>query len=259
MASKHPRGFGAKVDPTNSNERNLFRAHEAVPFIQVKYSDSHWLLDHDVNTLVGPDQQLILVDWEDEQKFIGRHPDAVVERCIRLEEHINYVFLGDRWTYETLSPRENRTQINRSVALQQYLGRRFEEFGAHFEFNPMLQGWKGWHLERCRPLVDEFGGGFVGWDATGYRSKYELAGDVNHAIEQLRLEGVYVSGRIGRTHLPLLPDEVVAFSGKRGILDEVQLANGEFSRELLHRSVAERVRKFEHPQTELRQFLTATP
>lgn len=254
----HPSGFVAKVDPTNANERALFRDHDAVQYLQVKYSDSHWLLKHPVDELLGPDQQLILVDWEDEVHFIGRHPDAVVERCIALEDHIDYVFLGDRWTYGTLTPRQNRTQINRSIALQQYFGRRFREFGADFEFNPMLQGWKRWHLERFMPVLEEFGSGLVGWDATGYRSKYLLTGDLNGAVEQLGLDGVYVSGRIGPTHLSVLPSEVVAFSGKRGILNDVEIADGEFSRELLHESVAQRLRKFKNPQAELRQFTTAT-
>ena len=52
------RRFVAKVDPFNSNERDLFRGHEAVPSLQVKYSDSHWLLNNPVDELVDPDQQL---------------------------------------------------------------------------------------------------------------------------------------------------------------------------------------------------------
>lgn len=64
----YPRGIVIKIDPFNSNERALFRGHEAVPFLQVKYGDSNWLLDNPVTDLLGSNQQLILVDWEDGEK-----------------------------------------------------------------------------------------------------------------------------------------------------------------------------------------------
>lgn len=70
---------------------------------------------------------------------------------------------------------------------------------------------------------------------------------------------MYVNGRIGPTHLAYLPNGVKAFSGKGQILKEVRLNNGEFSRDLLDRSIERRVDAFENPQTELGEFKTATP
>lgn len=252
------RKFVAKVDPFNSNERELFRARADVPLVQMKYSDSHWLLDNPIDDLLDSNQQLILVDWEDEENLIGRNPHDVFQRCIEFEDYIAYVYLGDRWTYEKMSPRQNRKQINWSIGVQRKLGRWFREVDADFEFNPMLLGWKRWHLERHRGLVEDFGNDLVGFDATGYRSKYTLAADVNRAIETLDLQGMYVSGRCGGTHLAYLPAEVKAFSGKSAILKEVRLDSGDFSQNLLGRSIEQRIRAFDSPQTELRQFIKAT-
>lgn len=253
-------GFVAKVDPSNSNERELFRGHERVGYIQIKYSDSHWLLDEDnhVEDLVGPDQKLILVDWEDGEKLIGREPDDIVRRCLKLEEHLDYVYLGDRWTYETSSPRKNRNQIKRSVGLQRELGERFKQSDVDFEFNPMVLGWKTWHLERQRDLIEDFGNDLVGFDATGYNSKNTCSIDVNNAIDTLGLEGVYVSGRGGPTYLELFPSEVKAFSAKAELINEVRVGDEEYSRNLLSQSIERRVKAFNDPQTDLRQFNTAT-
>lgn len=258
QAKNPPREFIAKVDPFNSNERELFRDHDAVPFIQVKYSDSHWLLDNPVEDLLGPDQQLILVDWEDGEKLDGRKPDDIVRRCIELEEYIDYAYLGDRWTYETLNPRKNRKQINWSIGVQRILRKRFEEFGVDFEYHPMVLGWKRWHLERHRDLLEEFDTGLVGFDATGYRSKYKFAADVNRTIETLDLDKLYVSGRMGPTYMPYMPSEVKAFSGKGELFNEVRLPNGELSRDLLTQSIRRRIEAFNSPQTDLRQFTKAT-
>lgn len=252
------RQFVAKIDPFNSNERELFRSHETVPYLQVKYSDSHWLLNNSVDKLLGDNQQLILVDWEDGRKIKDRHPDEVFRRCVELEEHLSCVYLGDRWTYEAMTSRENRKQINQSIGLQRYLGERFERFDVDFEVNPVLLGWKSWHFERHRDLLEDFGKDLVGFDATGYRSKYKLAEDINHAIDVLGICGIYLSGRIGPTHLAQVPSEVQVFSGKNAILKEIQLENGEFARELLRSSIQRRARQFESPQTEIRQFTTAT-
>lgn len=246
-----------KVDPFNSDERDLFRGHEKVPYLQVKYSDSHWLLKNDVTDLLGPDQELILVDWEEEENFIGRDPDNVVRRCVKLQPYIDYAWLGDRWTYEDESRRMNRKQINLSIALQKYYRKRFETLEVDFEYNPMVLGWKRWHLERHRSLLEQFDDPLVGFDATGYRSKYEFAKDVNRTIKTLDVE-LYVSGRIGPTFLEMVPPEVQAFSGKCQLITDAQLDNGDLSRKLLGASIDRRIRAFEHPQTDLRQFTTAT-
>lgn len=252
--------FVAKVDPTNSEERHLFRGHDSVPFIQVKYSDSHWLLkeENSIDQLVGPDQGLVLVDWEADEKIQGRHPHDVFQRCIELEEHLDHVYLGDRWTYEKLSPRKNRNAIKRSVRFQRILGEWFREYNVDFEFNPLVLGWDHWHLERQRALVEDFATGLVGFDATGYRSKYQLAYDVNRVIETLDVPAIYVNGRIGPTHLEQLPSEVQAFSGKRALLDEVRRKDGSFSRALLDPRIEHRLRSLDDPQTELRRFTTVT-
>jgi len=251
------RQFVAKVDPFNANERDLFRGHESIPYLQVKYSDSHWLLNNSVDDLLGSNQQLILVDWEDGEKLKDRDPDHVVRRCLMLEPYIDYAWLGDRWTYEKMTPRENRKQINTSVDLQRYLGEQFEQFGVDFEFNPMVLGWKPWHLRRFSDLLEDFENTLVGFDATAYRSKYNQANDVNLTFDVLDLGGMYVNGCIGPTHLRYLPNGVKAFSGKSQILKEVRLDNDEFSRNLLGRSIERRINAFENPQTELGEFNTA--
>ncbi|WP_204366219.1 hypothetical protein [Haloterrigena salina] len=240
-----------KIDPYNQNERDLFRAHKRVPALQVKYSDSNWLLNNPVDDLVGPDQTLILTEWEDGDKLLGRDPDDVFDRLMELEEHVDIAFLGDRWTYEVMTPRQNRKQIMRSVEAQKYLFHRFEEVNADFELRPTILGWKSWHLERNRPLVKLMGGP-VGFDATGYRSKYELAKDVNRVIDVLGAE-VYINGRIGPTHLEYMPSEVCAFSGKSALLKETKVGD-EFSRDLLDSSVEKRLQAVNDSQTELRQF-----
>lgn len=259
MPSTNPvRKFVAKVDPFNANERDLFRGHDAVPYLQVKYSDSHWLLQNEVDELVGPNQQLFLSDWEDEKYLIGREPDKVVVRCLKLEPYIAHVWLGDRWTYEKMTPRANRKQINTSIDIQRYLGERFVELDVDFEFHPMLLGWKHWHLRRFRDLLEDFGTTLVGFDATAYKSKYRQANDVNLAFDVVDIDGMYVNGCIGPTHLEYLPSGVKAFSGKSQILKEVRLDNDEFSRNLLGPSIERRINAFENPQTELGEFNTAT-
>ncbi|NKE37912.1 hypothetical protein GWG54_19355 [Natronococcus sp. JC468] len=242
-----------KIDPFNQNERELFCAHERVPALQIKYSDSHWLLNNrdQISELIGPDQRLILTEWEDGDKLLERDPDDVFVRLMELEDYVDIAYLGDRWTYEAMTARQNRKQIMRSIEAQEYLFRRFEEVGADLELRPTILGWKSWHLERNRPLVDLMGGP-VGFDATGYRSKYELAKDVNRVVEVLDVE-VYVNGRIGPTHLEYLPSEVCGFSGKSALLKETKV-DGEFSRDLLHSSIEKRLRAANDSQTELRQF-----
>lgn len=252
------RQFVAKIDPFNANERDLFRGHEAVPYLQVKYSDSHWLLENPVDDLVGSNQQLILVDWEDGKKIKGRDPGDVVRRCLKLEPYIDYAWLGDRWTYEEkMTPRENRRQINTSVDVQRFLGERFEEYDVDFEFNPMLLGWRPWHLRRFSDLLEDFGRELVGFDATAYRSKYNQANDIGLAFDVVNIGGMYVNGCIGPTHLRYLPNGVKAFSGKSQLLKEVRL-DGEFRRNLLGRCIERRINAFENPQTELGEFNTAT-
>jgi len=174
-----------------------------------------------------------------------------------LEPYLDYAWLGDRWTYEDDGLRENRRQINRSIELQQYYKKRFDELDVDFEYNPMVLGWKVWHLERHRKLLAQFDNPLVGFDATGYRSKYELAKDTNRTIETLDVD-LYVSGRIGPTHLKYLPSEVQAFSGKGQLIKEVQLPNDELSRDLLSPCIERRIRAFENPQTELRQFIAVS-
>lgn len=252
-----PRDFVAKVDPFNSNERSLFRGRANVPYLQVKYKDSHWLLNNPIEDLMSPDQQLILVDWENERHLIGRDPNDVFRRCIELEEYIDYAYLGDRWTYDNdkMTRRRNRKQINWSIGVQRKLGRRFREVDADFDFNPMVLGWKRWHLERHRDLIEEFGKDLVGFDATGYRSEDKLLGDINRTIDTLDIDGMYVSGCIGPTHLASLPTEVRAFSGKNQIIKEVCPTNDDLGRNMLDDSIEMRVDAFENPQTELRQFI----
>jgi hypothetical protein len=248
-----------KVDPFNSNERALLCGHESVPVLQVKIGDSHWLLNNRVDDLLGPNQQLVLVDWEDGAKLKDRNPDDVLQRCLELEPYIDYVWLGDRWTYEEkMTPRENRKQINISVGLQQFYGERFEEYDMDFEYNPMLLGWEPWQLRRFSELLEDFGRTLVGFDATGYRSKHRLRKDINLALSTLDIHGMYVNGRIGPTHLAYLPNEVQAFSGKGQILKEVRLDQGEFSRDLLPASIDRRIKAFENPQAELGEFGSVT-
>ncbi|EMA53850.1 hypothetical protein [Halococcus thailandensis] len=257
--SSSPRQLVTKVDPFNPNEVALFRDHEAVRFLQVKYGDSHWLLDNPIDDLVGPNQQLILVDWEDGTKLKHRDPDDVVQRCLELEPYIDYVWLGDRWTYEDkMTPRENRKQINTSIELQRFYGEYFEEYSVDFEYNPMLLGWKPWHLRRFDNLLNDFGGTLVGFDATGYRSKSRLRKDLNIALSTLDIQGIYVNGRIGPTHLAYLPNEVRAFSGKNQIIKKVRLGPCEYSRDLLTDEIEKRIRAFESPQAELGEFGSAT-
>ena len=253
-----PRRFVPKVDPFNHNERELFRGHESVPFLQVKIGDSHWLLDNPVDDLIGPNQQLVLVDWEDESKLKDRDPDDVLQRCLELEPYIDYAFLGDRWTYEEMTPRENRKQINISLDLQRFYGESFEKYSVDFEYNPMLLGWKLWHLRRFDDLLNDFGRTLVGFDATAYRSKYRMREDMNLALSTQNIQGIYVNGRIGPTHLAYLPSEAKAFSGKSELLKEVRLGQSEYSRKLLTDEIEGRIRASEGPQTELGEFGSAT-
>ena len=247
-------GYVAKVDPFNTNERALFRGRDPVEAIQIKFSDSHWLFTNPVDELVGPNQQLILVDWEDEDHLMDRHPDDIIRHCLELEPYLDHVYLGDRWTYEKMGPRRNRTQINRSVGVQEELGRQFRKFDVNFEFHPMVQGWKSWHLERVRPVVEEFGKTMVGFDATGYNSKYDLADDVNRAIRVLDLESLYVSGRIGPTYLEILPKEVQAVSGRQSLMDDVKSPTGEHNPSLLDPEIKRRLNALNNDQAQLRQF-----
>ena len=157
-----------------------------------------------------------------------------------------------------MTPRENRRQINISVGLQRFYGERFEKYDVGFEYNPMLLGWKPWQFRRFSELLEDFGRALVGFDATGYRSKYRLRKDINFALSALDIEGMYINGRVGPTHLAYLPNEVQGFSGKSGILDDVRLDRGEFSRDLLFDSIERRIKAFENPQAELGEFPSAT-
>ncbi|RJT03844.1 hypothetical protein [Halococcus sp. IIIV-5B] len=254
-----PRQFVAKVDPFNPNERELFCGHESVPFLQVKVGDSHWLLDNPVDDLVGPNQQLILVDWEDGEKLKDRDPGDVLQRCLELEPYIDYAFLGDRWTYEEkMTPRENRRQINISVGLQRFYGEGFGRYNVDIEYNPMVLGWEPWHFQRFDELLNDFGRTLVGFDATGYRSRYRMREDMNSALSTSNIQGIYVNGRIGPTHLAYLPNEAKAFSGKSELLKEIRVGQGEFSRALLSPNINRRNDAFENPQAELGEFGSVT-
>lgn len=247
-----------KVDPRNANERALFRAHPRVDAIQIKFRKADWLLENDVADLVGPNQQLIVVEWEDGEYLVDRTPDKVFRLMAKIADHVDIAYLGDRWTYENLKRAENIKEIERSVEVQKLLYRWFNEIDAGFEMRPTILGWRRSHYEWFRELLTLFDTTTVGFDATSYLSKYRLRDDVNRLIDTLGVDQVYLNGRSGPTHLEEMPNEVNAFSGKHQLIKQVRVGDSEYNRELLTQEIDKRVSKLTTPQTNIRQFTTAT-
>jgi len=250
-----PRGFGAKFNPSDAGDRHLFGHNSGpVPFVVVKFHRSKRFVKVPRWGLLSPEQNLYLVTYEKDDHIVGRTPSDEVDRVEELEDVLQGAFLGDRFTYEGMNRRDLATEIDESVQRQLAANRLLEERGIDVPQYPCIMGWKPWHYERCRILLDEISTS-VGFDATQYNSKYKLTKDVRCLDDVLSPERIFVNGRVSPDWLRMLPKTVVACSGAYNIREECKDANGTPSRENLPNVAQKRVNALNSWQSDINEFL----
>jgi len=200
---------------------------------------------------------LVLNSMEQNKHLFGRTPEDEFERLKALDGVVDVYFPGDRWVIDCdeMSRREILKEIERSVNSQKALMRMVDKAGLSVSLYPIIVGWEPWHYEHCRDLFEVFGTRSCAFDGTEYDSKFQLWDDLDALVEILDPERIYLNGRVSREHLHHVPKEVVAFSGKKSILEEIELPSGGHSRTLLNEAVNKRTEALHNTQTELDEFI----
>lgn len=258
LDDRFPSEFVPKVKPGASTDQYLFGYNiEEFPALQAPFRRSTWFENQSRDAFMHPDQTLILNSMEQNKFLVGRTPEDEFERLQKLDGVVDVYFPGDRWVMDSdqMDRREVLKEIERSVEGQKTLYRMVDDAGLDVELYPVIVGWEPWHYEHCRELFEVFGTKSCAFDGTEYNSKYKLWNDLDDLVETLEPERIYLNGRVSRDHLYDVPDEVVAFSGKKSILEEITLPSGEHSRTLLTEEVNERIEALHSTQTELDDFM----
>jgi len=249
-----PHGFGGKVHPSHPAHKELF-AHrpDSVPFVACKFHRSSWFVNQPRFQFLHPDQDLFITTYESDRHLLGRTPRDEVDRYEKLEDDVQGVFPGDRFTYaDEMNRRELVKEIEESVQRQLTVQDLMENID--LPVFPCIMGWEDWHFERCRPLVDEISRS-VGFDATQYYSKYRLKKHIETMEEVLDVERVFVNGRIAPAWLKMLPKCVVACSGAWNIRQEAKDASGTLKGDRMPDIAEERVDALNEWQSDITNFL----
>lgn len=251
-----PREYVPKSNPHYHRERELFGSCEVAEFVQVKFHRSTWFLENPRDEFLEPDQKLIVTTMENDRYLFERTPEKEFERFQKLDGIADVAFAGDRWTYENLGAREILKEIERSVKGQLAVHRMVTEDDLDLTLYPTIVAWEPWHFERQRVLFEEFDTRSCGFDGTQYNSITKLVTDLENLVNTLNTDRIYLNGRISRDHLRRVPKEVVAFSGGHNLLKEARLPSGEYSQELFHKGIDERIDAMNswQRQTELSDF-----
>lgn len=194
---------------------------------------------------------------EDDEYLLHRTPEEEFERYQELEDMIQVAFPGDRWTYgDEMTRREVLREIERSVEGQKAVKRMAESTNLDVGLYPIIPGWNPYHFERCHELFEVFNTRSCAFDGTQYNSQLRLIRHLEDLVEVLDPYRVYLNGRISESCLLDVPDEVVAFSGKKSLLEEIKQPDGEYSYQLLNEGIRCRVQANHSRQTELGEFWT---
>ena len=252
-----PSGFVPKVQPGTSTDKYLFGYNvEEFPFLQAKFHRSIWFVNQVWDEFLSPEQTLILTSMEENRYLVGRTPEDEFDRLQELEDVVDIYIPGDRWVIdcEEMNRRDVLKEIERSVEGQKALKRMVDDADLDIVLFPLIPGWEPWHFENCRELFDVFETRCCAFDATEYDSKFLLWKDLEALVETLEPERIYLNGCVSPARLRDVPAEVVAFSGKKSLLDKIQLPSSGHCPALLTEEVNKRVEALNNVQTDLTQF-----
>jgi len=255
---RFPHEFIPKTKPGASTDRYLFGYNvQKFPAIQAPFHRSSWFLNQSRGDFIHPDQMLILTSMEQNEYLVGRTPEDEFERLRELDGIVDVYFPGDRWVIDCdeMGRRELLKEIERSVEGQKALKRMVDDADLDVVLYPIIVGWKQWHYKHCQELFEVFGTKSCAFDGTEYDSKFKLWDDLENLVETLEPEQIYLNGRVSREHLYDVPNEVVAFSGKKSILEEIKLPSSGHSRALLTEEINKRTEALHSTQTELDEFM----
>jgi hypothetical protein len=251
-----PIDFAAKIQPSHSTDQKIYGHNpEDAEYTICKFHRSTWFVDHPRWVFLHPHQKLLISTYEQDKYIIGREPEDEVERYAELESIADGAFPGDRFTYDynTMSRREVTREIEECVHRQLAIKQMMNDRNIDLPLFPVIPGWEDWHFEHCHPLIEEIGAS-VGFDTTQVNSKYDKQEHLETLEEVLDVDRVFVNGTVARSHLRLMPESVVAFSGKASILEEIRDENGVHHRDQLSESIEKRVPEIYNWQTELNEF-----
>lgn len=246
-----PFDVGLKYEPTNRHHRDLVRNNRDASLV-VPFRRSGWFRRNDRDDLLHPEQILVLSSMEQDKYRRRTSPEEDFE-CIR-DVRPDVCFPGDRWTYKTMTPRENKEQIKQSIEDALEVKRLVDQSDVDVTFYPVIMGWKRWHFERSRILFQEFDTRCCAFDVTGYRNIDEVVEDLAVLIETLDPKEIFLNGRLATNHLKKCPPEVVAASGKSNWVKALKRDDGTFSRSRLPKYLEERRVALSSVQTKLEQF-----
>lgn len=254
-SEKFPHGFGAKIQPSNSNDQRLY-AHnpEHIPFVVCKIHELSWFANRSRIAFLSPEQDLFASSYEDDSHLLGRTVTKEVDELERVEGMVDGAFTGDRFTYGSMNRRELAKEIDESVQRQLTANELIQDRGIDIPHYPAIMGWEPWHYERCRILLEEIRSS-VGFDATQYNSKNRLAEHVRTLDEVLQPDRIFVNGCVAPEWLRLLPKTVVACSGSYNIREESRDAMDVPRRSKLPEIVERRVKALNSWQSDLTNFL----
>ncbi|MDZ7688694.1 MAG: hypothetical protein U5J64_08250 [Halobacteriales archaeon] len=253
-----PQGIVLKVNPHNSNERELFGDPWVAEFIQVKFHRSTWFLNNQRSEFLTSEQKLIVNTMENDRYLLrsDRTPSKEFERFQELDGIADIAFPGDRLTYESMGKRELAKEVELSVVGQLETYQMVEDANLDLKLYPIIVGWEPWHYERQRVLFKEFGTRSCAFDGTQYNSINKLVADLEALVEILNPNRIYLNGRVSAKHLHKVPREVVAASGIHSLLEGARLPNGEHSRDRLVEIITRRTEAVRSWQTELSKYHT---
>lgn len=250
-----PKEFVAKHQPSHRLDQDIFRGNSDIEWLQVKHHETTWLQGKERKRVAAPHQKIVVNTMEDDENLLHRTPEEEFERYQELEDMIQVAFPGDRWTYgDEMTRREVLREIERSVEGQKAVKRMADEVDLQVALYPIIPGWEPYHFERCHELFSVFDTRSCAFDGTQYNSQPRLIRHLEDLVEVLDPYRVYLNGRISESCLMDVPDEVVTFSGKKSLLEEIEKPNGEYSQELLKESIERRIQALHSRQTALSEF-----
>jgi len=229
----YPHGAIPKINPAVSKHRRLFTEHSAAPYLLTTFTNARWLENspREYDSLMGPHQELIVANVEDDDDLVGRTPDDEMERVGALNP--DFYIPSDRWVYEdTMTPAAQLKEIDRCMSGTRAVYNRIQDRDdLSTSVIPLAKGWKVWHFERCRRTIDDLGIDYCAFDVTQYESIYMILDDVRTLIDVIQPSGILLIGRIAPDHLRRCPAEVVAATGVNHWRKNCEPASGELSRE----------------------------
>lgn len=251
-----PHGAIPKFKPRDKHHRRLLAGHDGAPFLFTTFTNSVWFVNHPaaMNTILSPQQRLILANVEDDDLLYGRRPDDEIERIDELKPA--FYIPSDRWVYEdTMTKREQLEEIDRCLRWTREVTERVRaRSDLPTRIIPIAKGWKEWHFERCRETFIDLGLSYCAFDVTQYPSGDMVVADVTRLVDVVNPTGVLLIGRLAKDTLCDCPREVVAATGVYQWLVNCQASGAGFSRQKYSDWAAETNKALFSVQTKLGDF-----